>query len=103
MVKTLMTELPPEQFEEAINNFIEREAGGYDELEAETFFALLEKIDKEREKKVLMVEGQIVDGQLHLTLQNSYPSDVIVHENEIELPDVKIVVCLKGAEQLVAG
>jgi hypothetical protein len=48
-VKKLTTELPPEQFEEAINNFIEREASGSDELEATTFFALLDKIDKERE------------------------------------------------------
>jgi len=103
VVRKLMTELPPEQFEEAINHFIEQEAGGYDALEAETFFALLEKIDKERKKKVLTVEGQIVDGQLHLTLQNSPSSDVTVHENEIELPDVKIVVHLKGTEQLAAG
>lgn len=44
-----------------------------------------------------------MDGQLHLTLQSSHSSDVTVHENEIELPDVKIVVRLKGAEQLVAG
>ena len=97
MVKKLITELPPEQFEEAINNFIQREASGYDELEADTFFALLEKIDQEREKEVLQLEGQIVDGQLHLFLQNSPLSDVTVHENKIELPDVKIVVHLKGA------
>jgi len=99
----LIASLPPEQFEEAINHFIEREAGGYDELEAETFFALLEKIDNEREKKVLTLEGRIVAGQLHLTLQSSPSSDVTVHENEIELPDVKIVVRLKGTEQLVTG
>ncbi len=53
MMKKLLTELPPEQFEKAINNFIEREAAGYDELEASTFFALLDKIDKEREKEML--------------------------------------------------
>ena len=99
----LITELPPEQFEEAINNFIEREASGYDELEASAFFALLGKIDKERKKEVLEVEGQIVDGQLHFTLQNSSPSDVTVHKNEIELSDVKIVVRLKGVEQPVVG
>lgn len=102
MVKKLITELPPEQFEEAINNFIEREAAGYDELEASTFFALLDKIDKEREKEMLEVEGQIVDGQLHLTLQNSPLSDVVVHENEIELPNVKIVVHLKDVEHPLA-
>lgn len=103
MVKKLITELPHEQFEEAINNFIEREASGYDELEASTFFALLEKIDKEREKEVLEVEGQIVDGQLDLTLQNSSLSDVAVYENKVELPDVTIVVCIKGVEQSVAS
>jgi len=103
VVKKLITELPPEQFEEAINNFIEREATGCDELEASTFFVLLEEIDKERKKEVLEVEGQIVDGQLHLTLQNSPLSDVDVHENEIELSNVKIVVHFKDAEQLPAA
>lgn len=103
MVRKLITELPAEQFEEAINRFIEREAGGYDELEAETFFSLLEKIDQERKKEVLQVEGQIVDGQLHLVLHNSPLSDVAVHDNEIELPEVKIVVRLKRTEQPVAG
>lgn len=103
MVKKLITELPAAEFEEAINSFIDREAAGYDELEAETFFSLLEKIDKEREKEVLKVEGQIVDGQLHLFLQNSPLSDVAVHDNEIELPEVKIVVRLKGAEHEATG
>jgi len=46
----LLTEqdLSFDEFERALDEFLEREAGGFDELPASTFFELMAKIEQEK-------------------------------------------------------
>ena len=57
--KTL-DELTDEEFETVIENFIEQEAEGTDEMEVSTFFQLWDDIEKKRPKPTIEVEGNIV-------------------------------------------
>ena len=66
--KTL-EQLTDEEFNTVIENFIEREAEGTDEMEASTFFRLWDEIEKKRTKPTIEVEGNIVDGKLVLSLE----------------------------------
>ena len=82
-----------EEFETVIENFIEQEAEGTNEMEASTFFRLWNEIEKKRKKPIIEVEGNIVDGRLVLSLEKP-ASNVSVHDNEIVTPYERIVVRL---------
>lgn len=91
-MKTL-EDLTTEEFEQLLDDFIERED---EEMGASTFFAALELIDKERRREIIDVEGEILDGKLVLSLSKEIPAWVEVHGNEILLDENrKIIVHLK--------
>jgi hypothetical protein len=88
--KTL-EQLTDEEFETVIENFIEQEAGGMDEMEASTFFRLWDEIEKKRAKPTIEVEGNIMEGKLVLSLEKP-ALNVSVRENEIVTPYERIIV-----------
>ncbi len=90
--KTL-EQLTDEEFETVIENFIEQEAEGTDEMEASTFFRLWNEIEKNRAKPTIEVEGNIMEGKLVLSLEKP-AFNVSVHENEIITPYERIIVRL---------
>ena len=90
--KTL-EQLTDEEFETVIENFIEQEAEGTDEMEVSTFFQLWNEIEKKRVKPTIEVEGNIVEGRLVLSLSQQ-ALNVSVNENEIITPYERIVVRL---------
>jgi len=52
-----LEELTDEEFKTVIENFIEEEAEGMDEIEVSTFFRLWDGIEKKRAKPAIEVEG----------------------------------------------
>jgi len=90
--KTL-EQLTDEEFETVIENFIEQEAEGTDEMEVSTFFRLWDEIEKKRAKPTIEVEVNIVEGKLALSLEKP-ALNVSVHENEMVTPYERIIVRL---------
>ena len=69
MKEKTLEQLTDEEFETVIENFIELEAEGMDEMEASTFFRLWDEIEKKRAKSTIEVEGNIMEGKLVLSLE----------------------------------
>jgi len=90
--KTL-EQLTDEEFETVIENFIEQEAEGTDEMEVSTFFQSWDEIERNRVKPTIEVEGNIVEGRLVLSLPQQ-ALNVSINENEIITPYERIVVRL---------
>ncbi|MFQ6039650.1 MAG: hypothetical protein ACE5PV_02235 [Candidatus Poribacteria bacterium] len=88
-----LEKLTDEEFNKVIENFIEREAEGTDEMEVSTFFQLWDEIEKKRIKQTIEVEGNIVEGKLVLSLEKP-ALNISVHENEIVTPYERIIVRL---------
>ena len=91
MKEKALEQLTDAEFETVIENFIEQEAEGTDEMEASTFFRLWDEIEKKRAKPTIEVEGNIVEGKLVLSLEKP-ALNVSVRDNEIVTPYERIIV-----------
>ena len=63
------------------------------EIEVSTFFQLWDEIERKRIKPTIEVEGNIVEGELVLSLEKP-ALNVFVRENEIVTPYERIIVRL---------
>jgi hypothetical protein len=85
-----------DEFERALDEFLEREAEGFDELPASTFFELMAKIEQERMENPIELEAEITDGNIHFALSNDAETSVTTRQNEIIVEGRRILVRLKS-------
>ena len=79
--------IPTKEFEEVVNNFIEKAAAWDETLPIETFFSALDELSPSHNKTPLSVIATIVDGQLFL---ETHPESPLTAEgNTIWLEDGK--------------
>ena len=90
-----LRELTDEEFDTVIEGAIEQIDDDTDELEMSTFFRLWNQIERKRLKPVIQVTARVVGGQLTLTLPQTAPPNVSVHENTVTTPYEQIVVSLE--------
>jgi hypothetical protein len=84
----------PERFEEIMFPFIQR---GFEEMPANTFFEALALLDEKEQEETIEVEGEIVDGQLFLSVPTTTIAPIHAKDNVILLDKRKIVVQLKSS------
>jgi hypothetical protein len=56
-------ELSPEELEQMVADFVERDGPGPGDLSADTFFALWERFEAERREQVIELEQDIITGE----------------------------------------
>jgi len=82
--------IPTKEFEEVVNNFIEKAAAWDETLPIETFFEALDELSPSYSKTPLSVIATIVDGKLFL---ETHPESPLTAEgNSIWLEDGKELV-----------
>lgn len=91
------TQEPLDDFERSLNEFLEREAYGFDELPASTFFELMAEIEREKMEQPIELEADITDGEIQLALLNSAGASVKVQHNEIIIEGRRILVHPKSS------
>ncbi len=87
--------MKPERFEEIMFSFIQR---GFEKIEANTFFEALALLDEKEQEEVIEVEGEIVDGELFLSVPTTTIALIHVKDNTILLDKRKIIVQLKSPQ-----
>jgi len=86
-----------DDFERSLNEFLEREAYGFDELPASTFFELMAEIEREKMEQPIELEADITDGEIQLALLNNAGASVKVQRNEIIVEGRRILVHPKSS------
>jgi hypothetical protein len=93
-IEQMIEDYTPDEFEAVLNAFVEREI---EDVPMDDFFAALAEIDRRRQE-VIQVQGQIVQGQLVLSLPRFASPTVTVEGNQIILDQTcRIVVTLEPA------
>lgn len=87
--------IEPKCFEEIMFSFIQR---GFEEMPANTFFEALALLDEKEHEEVIEVEGEIVDGELFLSVPTTTIALIHVKDNTILLDKRKIIVQLKSPQ-----
>lgn len=86
-----------DDFERSLNEFLEREAYGFDELPASTFFELMAEIEREKMEEPIELEVDITDGEIQLVLLNNAGASVKVQHNEVIIEGRRILVHPKSS------
>jgi len=95
-------DLPAEELEKAVADFIDRDGPGPDEMPSSTFLALWQKFEAERQSQVIELEQDILGGEVVLSVAPTSPVPVEVSGNEIRLDDGRrIVVRLRRSRQRI--
>ena len=93
-------DLPAEELEKAVTEFIARDGPGPDEMSSGTFLALWQRFEAERQSQVIELEQDILGGEVVLSVAPTSPVPVEVSGNEIRLDDGRrIVVRLRHSRQ----
>lgn len=85
-------DLPAEELEQVVLDFIARDGPGPGDLPADTFFALWERFEAERRAQVIELEQDIIGGEIVLSVAPTSPVPVSVKGNEIRLADGRRIV-----------
>jgi len=95
-------DLSPGELEQTVTDFIARDGPGPGDLPADTFFALWERFEAERQEQVIELEQDIIGGEIVLSVAPTSPNPVQVKRNEIRLEDGRrIVLHLRRPRQRV--
>lgn len=104
MEEKRLTELNAAEFEELINNFIDRERKTTGELDAPLFYAALESIyAAEQAPKTVELEAQVIGKELQLRLPTATATGIEVHGNEISVNNLRFVIQLVSSDALPAS
>ena len=97
-------DLAPEELERTVRKFIDRDGPGPGDLPADTFFALWERFEAERQEQIIELEQDIIGGEIVLSVAPDSPEAVQVERNEIRLEDGRrIVLRLRRLRQQAAA
>ena len=97
-------DLATEELERAVGEFIDRDGPGPGDLPADTFFALWERFEAERQEQIIELEQDIIGGEIVLSVAPDSPEAVQVERNEIRLEDGRrIVLRLRRLRQQAAA
>ncbi|MBM3242312.1 hypothetical protein FJZ31_39090 [Candidatus Poribacteria bacterium] len=92
MSKETFEELSVEEFDDLIENFINR---GDDRIELSTFLKAMAEIEKEKTFRVVELSGEFANGEVIFDT----PSLLTVQNNEITVGDTKIVLKLRPVSE----
>jgi hypothetical protein len=99
MSQQTLDDLTAEEFEQLLDDFIQRDD---EEIPISTFFAALELIDREKRQQVIDVEGEIIAGELFLSLRKGATAPIEVRGNEILIDETrKIIIHLNANQDLI--
>jgi len=90
-MSTFQNPAATEEWRQALNHFIEREADTEDALPGADFFAALAAIEAQRTPKVVELSGKIVGEEVVFDA----PAPLPVEKNVIDLGDLRIVLKLR--------
>lgn len=101
MTEKLLEEMSPEEFEQAMDDFIEREPT---EVPTSTFFEALAHIDQERRAtaSVIHLRTRVAGDKLVFVPPTEPENAITVEENEIVLEDGRRIVLELVPEQPVS-
>ena len=103
MVTERLTEMSAQEFEQLIDNFIERETKDMGELDSALFYSALEEIYAAKSQPTTVeLQAQIIGSELHLYLPTSTPTDIVVHDNIIDVNNLRFVIQLVKTDELTA-
>ena len=95
MQQQTLDDLTAEEFEQLLDNFIQRDD---EEMPISTFFAALELIDREKRQQIIDVTGEIIEGKLFLSLPKVSAALIEVRGNEILIDETrKIIIHLNAS------
>ena len=91
----MLEELSAEELEQVLDKFITREV---DELSMPTFFEAWEILDRERRARmpVIVVQGEVSDDQVTLSLPEPVVAPVAVSGNELIVNGYRIILKVKA-------
>ena len=92
MSKETFEELSVEEFDDLIENFINR---GDDRIELSTFLEAMAEIEKEKTPRIVELSGEFANGEVIFDT----PSPLTVQDNEIIVGDEKIVLKLRSVSE----
>jgi uncharacterized protein with ParB-like and HNH nuclease domain len=92
MSKGTFEELSVEEFDDLIENFINR---GDDRIELSTFLEAMAEIEKEKTLRIVELSGKFTNGEVIFDAL----SPLTVQNNEIIVGDTKIVLKLRPASE----
>lgn len=96
-----ITDMDAQTFEELMDAFIERETKDMGELDASLFYAAMEEIyADEPEPTTVEVKAQIVGSELSLRLSTSMVSNIDVHDNVININNLRFIINLVEVDEL---
>lgn len=94
-----LDDLTVEEFEQVLDNFIQRDA---DEMPVSTFFPALDLIDREKKQQLIDIEGKIIQGELFLSLPKGTVAGIEVNGNELRIDKTrKIVIHLDASKSVL--
>ena len=97
-------DLATEELERTVGEFIDHDGPGPGDLPADSFFALWERFEAERQEQIIELEQDIIGGEIVLSVAPDSPEAVQVERNEIRLEDGRrIVLRLRRLRQQAAA
>ena len=95
MQQQTLDDLTTEEFEQLLDNFIQRDD---EEMPISPFFATLELIDREKRQQIIDVTGKLIEGKIFLSLPKEATASIEVHNNEILIDENrKIIIHLNAS------
>jgi hypothetical protein len=93
-------DLPAEEWDQIVTDFIARDSPSSGDLPTDTFFALWERFEAKRRAEVIELEQDIIGGEIVLSVAPTSSTLVQVKRNEILLEDGRrIVLRLRRSRQ----
>ena len=102
MDKRRVVDIEAHEFNQLLDEFIERETAEMGEIDAPLFYEAIERIyEPVKTPTTIELQAQVVDNELLLTLPTAQAT-VDVHGNEIQINDLRFVIHLVPAEKVAA-
>ena len=97
-----IVDIEANEFNQLLDEFIERETAEMGEIDAPLFYEAIERIyEPVATPTTIELQAQVVGSELQLTLPTSQ-SAIDVHGNEIQINDLRFVIHLVPTEKVLS-